>query len=120
MEEDVQAELLAHATMVEEKGPSLGRPFVDTLNGSAYPNMKELRFNSGKGVWRIAFAFDKQSRAVLLVAGDKSDLWDTDEDKFYKGLIFLADTRFIAFLQRVAEDLNLKAKGSRRNEKPKR
>jgi len=83
MNEDVQAELLAHATMLEEKGPSLGRPFVDTLKGSAYTNMKELRFSTAEGVWRVAFAFDKQSRAVLLVAGDKINLWGKDENKFY-------------------------------------
>jgi hypothetical protein len=45
---------------------------VDTLKGSIYPNMKELRFDADGGVWRVAFAFDPRRRAVLLVAGDKS------------------------------------------------
>jgi len=32
--EDVQDELLAHARMLQTFGPKLGRPWVDTLNGS--------------------------------------------------------------------------------------
>jgi hypothetical protein len=43
---------------VEVEGPNLGRPHVDTLEGSSHPNMKELRFNADGGVWRFAFAFD--------------------------------------------------------------
>jgi hypothetical protein len=29
---------------------------VDTLKGSRYGNMKELRFDVAEGVWRVAFA----------------------------------------------------------------
>lgn len=50
----------------------LGRPYVDTLEGSKYPNMKELRFTADDGVWRVAFAFDPQREAIVLVAGDKA------------------------------------------------
>jgi hypothetical protein len=45
---------------------------VDTLEGSRHANMKELRFEAAGGVWRVAFAFDRARRAVLLVAGDKA------------------------------------------------
>ena len=72
LSEAVQDELLAHAELLEQFGPTLGRPRVDTLNGSAHANMKELRFDADNGVWRVAFAFDTSRRAVLLVAGDKS------------------------------------------------
>jgi hypothetical protein len=34
--------------------------------------MKELRFDAADGVWRVAFAFDPNRRAILLAAGDKS------------------------------------------------
>jgi hypothetical protein len=34
--------------------------------------MKELRFDAADGVWRVAFAFDPNRKAILLVAGDKS------------------------------------------------
>src|SRR3546814_2598593 len=55
---EVQDELLAQAKLLEAFGPKLGRPRVDTLKGSRHANMKELRFDAGDGVWRVAFAFD--------------------------------------------------------------
>ena len=60
MNQEVRAELLAHARLLEERGPLLGRPHADTLNGSSHTNMKELRFNADGGVWRVAFAFDPE------------------------------------------------------------
>ena len=33
--------------------------------------MKELRFSWNGQVWRVAFAFDPQRQAILLVGGDK-------------------------------------------------
>lgn len=57
--EAVQDELLALASLLETYGPALGRPHVDTLAGSMHANMKELRFNAADGVWRVAFAFQK-------------------------------------------------------------
>jgi hypothetical protein len=53
--------------------------------------MKELRCNAGGGVWRIAFAFDPDRNAILLVAGDKSG---GSERRFYRQLIARADERF--------------------------
>ena len=53
--------------------------------------MKELRFNAYQGVWRVAFAFDIQRKAILLVAGDKSG---GSEKRFYRSLIRKADARF--------------------------
>jgi len=50
--EAVQDELLAHIAVLETFGPQLGRPRVDTLNGSRHKNMKELRFDADNGVWR--------------------------------------------------------------------
>jgi Phage derived protein Gp49-like (DUF891) len=46
----VQDELLASIKVLEEFGPQLGRPRVDTLKGSRHHNMKELRFDAGGGV----------------------------------------------------------------------
>ncbi len=91
MDELVQDELLAHAMLLEEFGPQLGRPTVDTLKGSTHTNMKELRFDAADGVWRVAFAFDPERHAILLVAGDKSGV---GQSKFYKTLIKKADKRF--------------------------
>jgi hypothetical protein len=52
--DDVQSELLAHARLLEQFGPQLGRPRVDTLKGSRHANMKELRFDAADSVWRVA------------------------------------------------------------------
>jgi hypothetical protein len=95
LHKDVQDELLAHVELLERFGPQLGRPRVDTLNGSRYPNMKELRFDAADGVWRVAFAFGPDRRAILLVAGDKSG---GSEKRFYRQLIHKADERFDAYV----------------------
>ncbi len=89
--EDLQDELLAHANLLATFGPHLGRPTVDTLNGSKHANMKELRFSWHGEVWRVAFAFDPQRQAVLLVGGDKGG---ADQRRFYKRLLSIADTRY--------------------------
>jgi hypothetical protein len=96
--EEVQDEILAHARLLEQCGPQLGRPRVDTLNGSSHANMKELRFDAADGVWRVAFAFDPKREAILLVAGDKSG---GSEKRFYRELIRKADERFDAHLARL-------------------
>jgi hypothetical protein len=105
LSETVQDELLAHAKLLEQFGPTLGRPRVDTLNGSKHANMKELRFDADDGVWRVAFAFDPKRRAVLLVAGDKSG---GSEDRFYRQLLRTADKRFDRHVK------ELKKKGEQR------
>ena len=95
---EVQDELLANAKLLEEFGPNLSRPQVDTLNGSDYRNMKELRFDAADGVWRVAFAFDPKREAILLVAGDKSGV---GQKKFYERLIKKADGRYADHLKKV-------------------
>ena len=99
--EDVQDEILAHARLLQEYGPQLGRPRVDTLNGSRHANMKELRFRAADGVWRVAFAFDPRRHAILLVAGDKSG---GSEKRFYDELIRKADKRFDAHLANLKKE----------------
>jgi len=98
LHEDVRTELLALSRLLQQFGPQLGRPRVDTLNGSHHANMKELRFSAADGEWRVAFAFDPTRSAILLVAGDKSGV---SEKNFYKRLIAKADERFDAHLSRL-------------------
>lgn len=54
LSQEVQDECYSHLLLLEKFGPALGRPHVDTLNGSKFSNMKELRFNADNGVWRVA------------------------------------------------------------------
>src|SRR5262252_5097105 len=84
LHEDVRTEILVLSRLLQQFGPQLGRPRVDTLKGSRHRNMKELRFDAADGVWRVAFAFDTRRKAILLVAGDKSG---GSEKRFYKQLI---------------------------------
>jgi hypothetical protein len=89
--EVVQDAVLSSVGKLRIFGPSLGRPDVDTLKGSKYPNMKEFRVNAGGGVWRIAFAFDPKRRAILLAGGNKVGV---SKDRFYSMLIRVADSRY--------------------------
>ena len=97
----VRTEILALSLLLEQFGPQLGRPRVDTLNGSRHANMKELRFSAGGGEWRVVFAFDPKRRAILLVAGDKSG---GSEKRFYRELVQKADDRFEGHLARLKKE----------------
>jgi hypothetical protein len=88
----VQNELLARLKLLETIGPTLGRPNVDTLEGSSFPNMKELRFQLD-GLWRFIFAFDPARQAIVLVGGNKEG---RNQAKFYRSLIRMAEARFAA------------------------
>ncbi len=95
-DEPTTAELVAAAIdLLEADGPTLGRPLVDSIEGSSIRNLKELRPGSrGRSEIRILFAFDPERQAVLLVAGDKAGNWT----KWYDDNIPLAERRFAAWL----------------------
>ena len=98
LQEDVRTEILALTRLLQQFGPQLGRPRVDTLNGSRHANMKELRFSAAGGEWRVAFAFDTRRKGILLVAGNKSG---GGEKRFYRELLRKADERLDAHLARL-------------------
>jgi hypothetical protein len=77
--------------VLEKFGPTLGRPYVDTLNDSDFANMKELRIQHQGNPVRAFFAFDPTRRAIVLCAGDKTGL---NEKRFYKDMIKLADSEY--------------------------
>lgn len=87
-------------TLLGLYGPQLRRPHADTLKGSKHANMKELRLRAAGGVWRVAFAFDPDRSAFLLVAGDKSGM---SEHRFYRQLIDVADRRYDDHLETLAK-----------------
>jgi hypothetical protein len=94
--EPTTAELVTAAIdLLEADGPTLGRPLVDSIEGSSIRNLKELRPGSqGRSEIRILFAFDPERQAVLLVAGDKAGNWT----RWYADNIPLAERRFEAWL----------------------
>ena len=86
----------AAITLLQAVGPQLGRPFVDSVVGSAYANIKELRpGSSGRSEIRILFVFDPTRRAIMLVAGDKTGLWN----KWYRTSIRKADQLYSEHLK---------------------
>ena len=66
-----RARVYDRVTQLEQDGPGLGRPVVETIKTSRHPNMKELR----SGTIRVLFIFDPSSNAVLLLGGDKRGDW---------------------------------------------
>lgn len=81
--------------LLEERGPSLGRPLVDKINGSELHNLKELRpGSSGDSEVRVLFIFDPDRNAVLLVAGDKAGKWS----EWYEENIPVAEGRYEKWL----------------------
>lgn len=84
-------QVVAALELLQERGPQLGRPLVDTIKASRHKNMKELRpGSSGRSELRVLFAFDPERKAIFLVAGDKAGRWE----KWYKVNIPIADDRF--------------------------
>ena len=96
--EAVQDAVSAIAELLEFAGPQLQRPHADTLKGSSYPNMKELRITLPNGEWRIAYAFDPKRQGILLTGGSKSGV---KQKKFYERLIRVADRRYSQHLSRL-------------------
>ena len=95
----------AALSMLSDKGPALGRPLVDTVEHSRFPNMKELRPASpGGSEIRILFAFDPRRQAIMLLAGDKAaggayGRWG----KWYKWAVPEADELYARHLERLGE-----------------
>ena len=98
-EQGFQDETFALLGVLTEFGPKLGRPRVDTLEGSSFKNMKELRIQYQGNPWRILFAFDPRRQAILLVGGNKSD-----NKRWYKKNIPIADKRYAKYLEILKED----------------
>ena len=96
LERSVRNELVASFELLEKFGPMLGRPRVDTLKGSKYPNMKELRVQYKGDPWRILFAFDPKRSAILLIGGNKGG-----DERWYKTNIPIADARYAEHLKQL-------------------
>ena len=95
----LRQEIAAHVSLLKQYGPMLGRPRVDSIKGSKFPNMKELRIQWKGQPWRILFAFDPKRRSILLVGGNKQG-----DKRWYKKNIPVADARFEKHLKRMEKD----------------
>jgi hypothetical protein len=80
------AEVNEAVEALEDRGPGLGRPLVDSIKDARTRSLKELRI----GTIRMLFAFDHRRVAILLVGSDKSGRWDD----WYAEMVPIADDRF--------------------------
>ena len=88
--------ILLKVALLRELGPALGRPHADTIKESKHKNMKELRVQHKRHVYRLFFAFDPKRQAIVLVGGDKRGV-----KRFYEKLIPIADEIFDRYLRGV-------------------
>jgi hypothetical protein len=91
-------EIMARVELLEERGPALGRPVVDTISTSRHANMKELR----AGSLRALFAFDPLRQAIVLVGGDKRSDWKGWYDVFVPVADDLLDAHLASLRKRSA------------------
>ncbi len=81
-------------------GPNLKRPYSSGINGSRFPNMRELRIQHKSQHYRILYAFDPRRVAILLIGGCK-----TGKDRWYGQHIKIADALYEAHLIEVSEEV---------------
>jgi hypothetical protein len=86
--------------VLAETGPTLGRPLVDRIKGSAHHNMKELRVSAGGRRLRVLFAFDPRATAILLLGGDKTGHWAG----WYAAAIPAADELYETYLGELRDE----------------
>jgi hypothetical protein len=58
LSEAEQEDIDAKVRLLEQRGPALGRPHVDSVKGSKHSNMKELIVQHAGRPYRVLFAFD--------------------------------------------------------------
>lgn len=98
LDDSSREQVVAAIELLEDRGPQLGRPIVDSVTASRHKNMKELRpGSSGRSELRVLFAFDPERSAIMLIAGDKAGDWK----RWYKKNIPLADDLFDDHLTRL-------------------
>jgi len=82
--------------LLEEEGINLKRPQADTIKGSAYPNMRELRCQHEGRPFRVLYIFDPRRVAILLIGGDK-----TGNKRWYKIFVPKADAIYAEHLREI-------------------
>jgi hypothetical protein len=97
--EDVQESIAHDVEILAAVGPGLGRPQVDTVKGSRFSNMKELRTQHRGEPYRTLFAFDPRRSAILLIRGNK-----TGDKRFYDRLVPIADALYEDHLNQLRDE----------------
>jgi hypothetical protein len=98
LDDDAKEAIYKNLLILKNIGPSLGRPYVDSVKQSKHKNMKELRVQNKKRLFRIFFVFDPDRIAILLIGGDKRG-----DKRFYQRLIPIADKLYEKYLHKKEE-----------------
>jgi hypothetical protein len=101
LSQDEQISVRAAVEVLGERGPALGRPYVDSIKNSKFPNMKELRARAQHGgePYRILFAFDPRRAAILLIGGNK-----VGNRRWYREFVLKADKLYEAHLKTLTDE----------------
>ncbi len=99
LDEDEQDSIDRVVGLLMDLGVNLPRPHADTLKGSKFPNMKELRIQHQGRPYRVLYAFDPRRCAILLIGGDK-----TGNPRWYREFIPIADAIFEQHLREIANE----------------
>lgn len=101
LKQDDLLKIYAAFDLLSTEGPQLGRPYADTIQGSKFSNLKELRVQSKISVFRLFFVFDPIRQAIVLCGGDKKG---KNEKRFYQEMITLAEQTYENYLLRFEEE----------------
>jgi hypothetical protein len=107
-DEDAKEDILASVKILSEIGPTLGRPHVDTLAGTAIKNLKELRIQSNGRPFRVLFVFDPKRTAILLFGGNKEG-----NERFYEMMIPKAESLYREYLKENGNEIKNKKKSGK-------
>jgi hypothetical protein len=96
---DEQDSVAFDVGLLQAKGPTLARPYADTVYQSAYVNMKELRVQHEGRPYRVLFVFDPRRVGMLLIGGDK-----TGNPDWYERYVPKADKIYARHLRELEEE----------------
>ena len=100
-DDSTQEKVLAALVVLQQLGPGLGRPLVDTVNDSKFMNMKELRVQHRGKPLRAFFVFDPLRQAIVLCIGNKSG-----KKRFYKEMLDIAEQQYELHLSTLGDQSN--------------
>jgi hypothetical protein len=101
--EDEQVSVSALILVLQEKGPSLKRPYSGIIVSSKFMNMKELIVQHQGEPYRVLYIFDPRRHAILLLGGNK-----TGNDRWYEENVPKADKVYEVYLEEIKKEGLLK------------
>lgn len=98
LSENAQKDINVSVNALRELGPALTRPYADTVRGSRFANMRELRVQHEGRPYRILYAFNPRRTGILLIGGDK-----TGNARWYREYVPRADDLYEQHLREIGE-----------------